>query len=106
MSAIVVLTDTPSTSPLIPNSIVRQYVVTKNIHYKTVDASDLPLHDADVSPIGSTGNTFEQARLTAELFFPDTRCPQGRLKKLTWPERPVQGREVLASNPHEACGRP
>lgn len=39
---------------------------------------------------------FEQARLTAELFFPDTRCPQGRLKKLTWPERPVQGREALA----------
>jgi len=37
---------------------------------------------------------FEQARLTAELFFPDTRCPQGRLKKLTWPERPVQGRET------------
>jgi len=49
---------------------------------------------------------FEQARLTAELFFPDTRCPQGRLKKLTWPERPVQGREALAINPHEACGRP
>lgn len=38
----------------------------------------------------------EQTRLTAELFFPDTRCPQGRLKKLTWPERPVQGREALA----------
>jgi hypothetical protein len=49
---------------------------------------------------------FEQARLTAELFSPDTRCPQGRLKKLTWPERPVQGRETLAINPHEACGRP
>ncbi|CAI8869815.1 hypothetical protein EMIT0P74_20294 [Pseudomonas sp. IT-P74] len=106
MSAFVVLTDTTSPPALIPNSFVRQYVVTENIHYKTVDASDLPLHDADVSPIGSTGNTFEQARLTAELFFPDTRCPQGRLKKLTWPERPVQGREVLASNPHEACGRP
>ncbi|CAI8714938.1 hypothetical protein EMIT0347P_20453 [Pseudomonas sp. IT-347P] len=30
------------------------------------------------------------------MFFPDTRCPQGRLKKLTWPERPVQGREALA----------
>jgi hypothetical protein len=43
--------------------------VSKNNHYKTVDASDLPLHDADISPIGSTGNTFEQARLTAELFF-------------------------------------
>jgi hypothetical protein len=42
--------------------------VTKNIHYKTVDAFDLPLHDADVSPIGSTRNTLEQARLTAELF--------------------------------------
>ena len=49
---------------------------------------------------------FEQARLTAELFVPDTRCPQGRLKKLTWPERPVQGREALAINPHEAIGRP
>lgn len=49
---------------------------------------------------------FEQARLTAELFFPDTPCPQGRLKKLTWPERPVQGREALAINPHDACGRP
>jgi hypothetical protein len=80
--------------------------VHKNIHYKTVDDSDLPLHDADVSPIGSTGNTFEQARLTAELLFPDTRCPQGRLKKLTWPERPVQGREALAIHPQEACGRP
>jgi hypothetical protein len=80
--------------------------VTKNNHYKTVDAFDLPLHDADVSPIGSTGNTFEQARLTAELFFPDARCPQGRLKKLTWPERPVQGREALAIHPHEACAQP
>jgi hypothetical protein len=80
--------------------------VTKNNHYITVDGVDLPLHDADVSPIGSTGNMFEQARLTAELFSPDTRCPQGRLKKLTWPERPVQGREMLAKRSHEACGRP
>ncbi|WP_158243866.1 MULTISPECIES: hypothetical protein [unclassified Pseudomonas] len=70
--------------------------MTKNNHYKTVDGVVLLLHDADVSPIGSTGNTLEQARLTAELFFPDTRCPQGRLKKLTWPEHPVQGREALA----------
>jgi hypothetical protein len=28
------------------------------------------------------------------------------LKKLTWPERPVQGREALAIHPHEACSRP
>jgi hypothetical protein len=80
--------------------------VPENNHYITVDEAVSALHDADVSPIGSTGNMFEQARLTAELFFPDTRCPQGRLKKLTWPERPVQGREALAINPHEACGRP
>ncbi|MBT2330711.1 hypothetical protein J7E47_18530, partial [Pseudomonas fluorescens] len=38
-----------------PNHFVRQYVVLKNNHYKIVDASDLALHDADVSPIGSTG---------------------------------------------------
>jgi len=91
---------------LIPRGFVRQYVVLENNHYKTVDEHDLALHDADVSPIGSTRNTLEQARLTAELFLPDTRCPQGRLKKLTWPERPVQGREALAIHPHDACGRP
>ncbi|WP_158249168.1 MULTISPECIES: hypothetical protein [unclassified Pseudomonas] len=68
----------------------------KNNHYKTVDGVVLLLHDEDVPRSGTFGNTLEQTRLTAELFFPDTRCPQGRLKKLTWPERPVQGREALA----------
>ncbi|YAF59841.1 hypothetical protein DOCECA_06620 [Pseudomonas sp. E102] len=32
---------------------------------------------------------FEQARLTAELFFWIRDCPQGRLKVLTWHDRPV-----------------
>jgi hypothetical protein len=70
--------------------------VSKNNHYKTVDGVVLLLHDEDVPRSGTSSNTLEQTRLTAELFFPDTRCPQGRLKKLTWPERPVQGREALA----------
>jgi hypothetical protein len=44
------------------------------------------LHYRDVSRIGSVGNKrFERARLTAELFFPDVHCPQGRLMKLTHP---------------------
>ncbi|MFJ2479487.1 hypothetical protein ACIOWE_04345 [Pseudomonas sp. NPDC087598] len=68
----------------------------KNNHYKTVDGVVLLLHDEDVPRSGTLGYKLEQTRLTAELFFPDTRCPQGRLKKLTWPERPVQGREALA----------
>lgn len=46
------------------------YVVPENNHYITVDVSFLSLHYRDVSRIGSIGNTrFEQARLTAELFF-------------------------------------
>ncbi|MBY8930111.1 hypothetical protein J1G34_13785 [Pseudomonas sp. Wu6] len=46
------------------------YVVPKNNHYIIVDVSFLSLHYRDVSRIGSVGNTrFEQARLTAELFF-------------------------------------
>lgn len=46
------------------------YVVNKNNHYITVDVTILTLHDSDVSRIGSVGNKrFEQARLTAELFF-------------------------------------
>ncbi|WP_460146380.1 hypothetical protein [Pseudomonas sp. S2_A02] len=53
----------------------------KNNHYKTVDASDLPLHDADISPIGSTGNTFEQARLTAELFSPGYTLPTRQIEE-------------------------
>ena len=62
------------------------YVVIENNHYITVDVTFLSLHYRDVSRIGSVGNKrFEQARLTAELFFPDTPCPQGRLKKLTGP---------------------
>jgi len=60
------------------------YVVIKNNHYITVDVTFLSLHDQGVSRIGSVGNTrFERARLTAELFFPDVHCPQGRLMKLT-----------------------
>ncbi|MHA6235921.1 hypothetical protein [Pseudomonas fluorescens group sp. PF-69] len=55
--------------------------MTKNIHYKTVDAFDLPLHDADVSPIGSTRNTLEQARLTAELFFPGYTLPTRQIEE-------------------------
>ncbi|CAN2969050.1 hypothetical protein METHPM2_1460009 [Pseudomonas sp. PM2] len=42
----------------------------KNNHYITVDVTFLSLHDLDVSRIESVGNKrFEQARLTAELFF-------------------------------------
>lgn len=64
------------------------YVVIKNNHYITVDVTFLSLHDLDVSRIGSVGNRcFESARLTAELFFPDVHCPQGRLMKLTCSER-------------------
>jgi hypothetical protein len=55
----------PASSPAQKN-----YVVRKNNHYITVDVTILTLHDSDVSRIGSVGNKrFEQARLTAELFF-------------------------------------
>jgi len=44
---------------------------------------------------GSVGSKrFEQARLTAELFFPDVHCPQGRLMKLTDPKGSVQGAQM------------
>jgi hypothetical protein len=56
----------PSPPPL----FCRKYVVSKNNHYITVDVTILSLHDSSVSRIGSVGNKrFEQARLTAELFF-------------------------------------
>ena len=62
--------------------------MSKNNHYIIVDVTFLSLHYRDVSRIGSVGNKrFERARLTAELFFPDVHCPQGRLMKLTRPER-------------------
>ena len=53
-----------------PPSLLQKYVVSKNNHYITVDVTILSLHDSSVSRIGSVGNKrFEQARLTAELFF-------------------------------------
>jgi len=65
--------------------------VSKNNHYISVDVTILSLHYRDVSRIGSVGNKrFEQVRLTAELFFPDVHCPQGRLMKLTGPKGSVQ----------------
>jgi hypothetical protein len=70
--------------------------VNKNNHYIIVDVTFLSLHDSSVSRIGSVGNKrFEQARLTAELFFPDVHCPQGRLMKLTGPKGSVQGAQTL-----------
>ncbi|WP_236361949.1 hypothetical protein, partial [Pseudomonas gessardii] len=58
------------TFPQTTLSSAKKYVVLKNNHYITVDVSILTLHDSSVSRIGSVGNKrFEQARLTAGLFF-------------------------------------
>jgi hypothetical protein len=81
------------------------FVVNEIFHYKTVDERFSTLHDAAISPIGSSGKSVvTKARLTAELF-PDVYCPQGRLMKLTWHGRPLLGRETPAINPQDACGR-
>jgi len=69
--------------------------VLKNIHYKMVDAFFPRLHDGPASPIGSAAKAVVTTGSTSRRAVPDLYCPQGRLMKLTWRDRP-NGREALA----------